>query len=347
MRRMLVVLVVLAAVSTLNAQSLLYRSPNLGGTWVQEPGVVQFNFAHRFHVFPRPQYAVANFPTFTFATGLGHGLGLGLHYGTKSLVVASSGSSNEIEWFARWRAFGGPEGSEGFTIGLTPAYNGLAKSADGELDVDWTGGPLTLSGAARIISKPLGRSGTKTAFAGGFVARLTRYIAVSADLGAFVSPTTRAAWSAAVALVIPGSPHTFSLQASNATVNTMQGNSKGTSDMRYGFEFTIPLHLKRFSPWFHGGPTPAAVRGPAGPVAAEVRMAAFKFQQDTVVAAVGETVRWTNTDPVEHTVTFDSAEPGSPPIPQNGSFSHRFDRPGTYPYHCTPHPFMKAVVVVR
>jgi len=58
-------------------------------------------------------------------------------------------------------------------------------------------------------------------------------------------------------------------------------------------------------------------------------------------------VRWTNRDPLEHTVTFDGAEPGSPPIPPNGSYVHRFDKPGTYPYHCTPHPFMKGVVVVK
>src|SRR5881398_520115 len=64
--------------------------------------------------------------------------------------------------------------------------------------------------------------------------------------------------------------------------------------------------------------------------------------------STGQAVRWTNRDPVEHTVTFDgAAEPGSPVIPPNGSYVHRFDKPGTYTYHCTPHPFMKGVVVVK
>jgi len=77
-------------------------------------------------------------------------------------------------------------------------------------------------------------------------------------------------------------------------------------------------------------------------------MAAVKFGKDTVVILRGQAVRWTNRDPVEHTVTFDgAAEPGSPVIPPNGSYVHRFDKPGTYTYHCTPHPFMKGTVIVR
>ena len=67
----------------------------------------------------------------------------------------------------------------------------------------------------------------------------------------------------------------------------------------------------------------------------------------TVTVGVGQSVRWVNDDPVEHTITFDGSEPGSPLVPQNGTFVHRFDRAGTYTYHCTPHPFMKGVVVVR
>lgn len=340
-------LVLCAAAAPLAAQSLLYRPPDLSGTWVPDAGVVQFNLVHRLHVFPGPAHVVANWPTLTFAAGFGHNLGAGVHYGTKSLIPSSSGSSNEIEWFARWRVLGGPEGREGFAVSLTPAYNGLARSADGELGLDWTRGRVTLNGAARVIGKPLGASRAKAAFGGGFVARLTPYIALSADAGAFASSGTVAAWGVALDFVIPGSPHTFSLQASNATVNTIQGNSIGTGDMRYGFEFTIPLHLKRFAPWFHGS-RPAALGGAGGAtVAAEVTMATFKFASDTVTITTGQAVRWTNRDPVEHTITFDGAEPGSPPIPQNASYVHRFDRPGTYTYHCTPHPFMRGVVVVK
>ena len=337
----------MAAAVPLSAQSLMYRPPDLGGTWVSDGGVVQFNFVHRFHVFPGPANTVINYPTFTLAAGVGHNLDFGVRFGTRSNIPSSGGSSNESEFFARWRVLGGPEGKEGFAVAVTPAYNKLAKSADGEVGVDWTRGPFTLSGAARGMSKPLGASGAKASFGGGVVARVTPYVALSADVGSFVGPTTLAVWGVALNVVIPGSPHTFAFEAGNASLNSIQGNSLGSNDVRYGFEFTIPLHLKRFSPWFHGSPKPAALGASGAAVAAEVDMTAIKFAGDAVTISAGQAVRWTNRDPLEHTVTFDGAEPGSPPIPPNGSYVHRFDRPGTYTYHCTPHPFMKGVVVVK
>jgi len=350
------VVAIASGAAPLQAQSLLYRGPNMGGTWVPGAGVVQFNFLHRFYVFPGPSHFVDNHPTFTLAAGFGNGITVGGRFATKSTAGTGAGaqSSNETEVFARWGAVGG-EGQEGFSVAVTPAYNLLAKSIDGELGVDWTRGPVTLQGAARGISRELGTPGKRQmALAGGVVARVTQYIALSADLGSFVAPVDgRAAWSLALNLLIPGSPHTFSLQASNATSATIQGASvgyapTGSNRILYGFEFTIPLHLKRFAPWFHGSPKPVALGAPAGaPVAAEIRMTALKFQGETVTISTGQAVRWINGDPVEHTVAFEGTEPGSPLIPPNGSYVHRFDKPGTYPYHCTPHPFMKGVVIVK
>src|SRR2546427_12519368 len=89
-----------------HAQSLMYRPPNLGGTWVPEGGVVQFNFVHRFSVSPGPFHEVQSFPTFTVAAGLGHDLAVGLHFATTSLVGPGRPSNNESEGYARWRAVG-------------------------------------------------------------------------------------------------------------------------------------------------------------------------------------------------------------------------------------------------
>lgn len=350
-----VLVLAVAPAAPLGAQSLLYRGPNMGGAWVPGGGVVQFNFLHRFYVTPGPSHSVINYPTFTLAAGLGHDIGFGGRFATHSLVGTGAGaqSSNETEVFARWRAVGA-EGKDGFSIAITPAYNLLAKSVDGELAVDWTRGRLTLQAAGRGVSRELGMRGARqVALGGGVIARLTDYFALSADLGSFVAPVNgRAAWSVALDVLIPGSPHTFSFQASNATSATIQGASVGyapggSNQILYGFEFTIPLHLKRFAPWFHATPRavvpPAAVAG----VAADVRTAVYKFGTDSVTIAAGQAVRWINDDPVEHTVTFDGAEAGSPPLPHNGTFIHRFDKPGRYTYHCTPHPFMKGVVIVR
>src|SRR5512147_2739189 len=86
MRRLLVsALAVLA--SPLSAQSLLFRSPNLSGTWVSAPGVVQFNFLHRFYVFPASAgHFVVNSPTFTLTTGVVQRVAVGAWFATRSPV---------------------------------------------------------------------------------------------------------------------------------------------------------------------------------------------------------------------------------------------------------------------
>ena len=352
MRPLLVGVLFLFA-APLPAQSLLYRSPNLGGTWVGEPGVVQFNFLHRFYVYPGSAgHFVVNYPTFTIATGVVDRVAVGGLFATRSPAGSdrNAGSQNETAVFARWRAVGGVEGSSGLHIALTPAYDFLAQSVDGEVSVDYTFGALTVEGAARIMSKPLGASGgARASFGGGAAARLTRYIAGSADVGSVVNPTVLAAWSAAIQILIPNSPHSFAFEVSNTIASTIQGNSIGFSQRLYGFEFTIPLHLKRFRELFHRASSPMATGDVGAPVAATVAIGAMKFSADTVVISAGQAVRWNNADPLGHTIRFDpaSGEASSDLIAANGSYTHRFDRTGTYAYHCTPHPFMKGVVVVK
>ena len=345
---LLAALSAVTAAAPLRAQSLLYRSPNWSGDWVVDPGIVQFNFVHRFYVSPSPSRTFFNFPTFTFATGLGHDLGVGYRFATKSAIPSSS-STNESELFARWRFLGGPEGSEGFAAAVSPAYNFKAQSVDGEVSADYTKGPLTVLGAVRELGKPFGASGAQAALAAGAVIRLNQYVALSGDVARLLGGDTTAAWSAALQVQIPGSPHTFALEVSNVASNTYQGSSRGfvTPAFKrfYGFEFTIPLHLGRFGAWFH--PNSGLATGVSGPAAATVEVASLHFSSDTVRVAAGQVVRWTNEDPLDHSVTFEVDGPASGPIPAKGSYAVRFDRPGTYPYHCTPHPFMKGVVVVQ
>lgn len=349
MRMVTAVAVFTVAASALDAQSLLFRSPNLAGTWVPEPGVVQFNFLHRFYVTSGPGRVVANYPTFTLAVGLPSKLAVGLRYATHS-DAAKVIQSNETELYARWQRSSGP-----FTFALTPAYNLAAKSIDGELGLDWTRGPVTLLGAIRGMSRAYKVDTARFALAGGAVLRLNSYVGLSGDVASLLStrPGESVAWSVGLVFAIPSSPHTFSLQASNVDVNTIEGSSRkgpvatALKKPIYGFEFTIPLHLSRFGAWFHRS-AKAAVTGDANAtVAATVTMGAMKFHSDTIVIAVGQAVRWNNADPLGHTVTFDNGEPGSALIDPNGSYVRRFDHAGTFTYHCTPHPFMKGVVVVK
>ncbi|HEY7686584.1 MAG TPA: plastocyanin/azurin family copper-binding protein [Gemmatimonadales bacterium] len=353
MRRMLVGALSLLA-APLPAQSLLNRSPNLSGTWVPEPGVLQFDFLHRFHVgASNALHKVRNTPMFTFALGLPARTALGIHYATNSITAPAK--PNEFELYGRWQMTS-PERSR-LVVALTPAYNAASSSFDGELSADYTAGSLTLSGAVRAMSQPYDSNKARAALAAGVAVRLNAYVALTGDVASLMSPSPleKPAWGAGFLFQIPNSPHLFSLHVSNVDVNTIEGASRrgffrGGSNLLYGFEFTIPLHLSRFGAWFRKSPRAAPVTGDVdAQVAATLTITAMKFPADTVVISAGQAVRWNNTDPLGHTISFTagSGEANSELIPQNGAYVHRFNRPGTYAYYCTPHPFMKGVVVVQ
>ena len=76
----------------------------------------------------------------------------------------------------------------------------------------------------------------------------------------------------------------------------------------------------------------------------------FAFHPDSLKVPVGATVTWVNCEDVgqePHTTTSDNAVWDSPQLSPGNRFSHTFPAGGTFPYHCTPHPFMIAKVVVQ
>jgi plastocyanin len=77
-----------------------------------------------------------------------------------------------------------------------------------------------------------------------------------------------------------------------------------------------------------------------------VIMRNMKFSPASVEIKPGETVEWTNEDITPHTATaaplFDSGS-----IDSDKSWRHTFTEPGNFPYTCTFHPDMKAVVTVK
>src|SRR5436189_6001973 len=94
MKRVSLALLALAAAAPLRGQSLLDRGPNMGGSWVPDPAVVQFNFLHRFYVAPGPSHAVSNYPSFTLAAGIAHGIAFGGRFATKSLAGTGAGAQS-------------------------------------------------------------------------------------------------------------------------------------------------------------------------------------------------------------------------------------------------------------
>lgn len=60
----------------------------------------------------------------------------------------------------------------------------------------------------------------------------------------------------------------------------------------------------------------------------------------------GATVTWRNTGSTVHSVTADDGTFDSGSLAPGAAWKRRFDTPGTFAYHCTPHPWMKAVLQV-
>ncbi|HEU0180007.1 MAG TPA: cupredoxin domain-containing protein [Blastocatellia bacterium] len=61
-----------------------------------------------------------------------------------------------------------------------------------------------------------------------------------------------------------------------------------------------------------------------------------KFEPKTVTIKAGSEVTWENKEGT-HTVTADDGSWSSPTLSAGQTFSHKFDKPGKYPYYCTFH----------
>jgi plastocyanin len=79
-----------------------------------------------------------------------------------------------------------------------------------------------------------------------------------------------------------------------------------------------------------------------------VEISGYSFKPAQITIKTGDTVVWTNRDSAQHTATSDAGnEIGSELLAKGETYSHTFTKPGIYPYHCIPHPNMKAAVIVE
>ncbi len=356
MRAMTTTLVGLALLGQLvgthvEAQSVTERSPNLGGTWLAEARTVHFNFVHRFNTTPAPQRKVLNSPTFVVAARTPLRTMVGLAYATNSDVV--TGVPNEWELFGRFVPRLDARGRT--NLGLQLGWNVAALSADGELMGGRSFGRARLLATVRGFSNAFGGD-ARLATGGGAVLQVLRWLALSGDAVTLLdrAPDERIAWSGGVQLGIPGTPHSMSIHATNTNTTTLEGLSRGTSTVRYGFEYTVPIHLDRFrrrrTPARASQPSaahPAAAEGHAGPDTVRVSIKGIAYSRERLQVGQGTVVVWLNEDPLAHTVTADNGRFDSREIPPGASWAYTFAEPGTFAVYCAPHPFMRATVVVR
>jgi plastocyanin len=336
------------------SQSLLDRPPTLAGPWASPPGVVQFNFGHRFARGPAPERKITSFPTLLVGVGMPATVTAGVVYASNSTLVARY--PNEWEFFGRIAPVRQSSGAA-VDAGIQLVYNLAVEGPGAELSLARRMGPVRLVAVSRLLSEDVsgsGARGARGAIGGGAAIRVGRHVALAGDVVTLLDRSAaageRVGWSAGLHVAIPGSPHTLSLQAANTNATTLFAGSRGTARTRYGFEFTIPLTLARY---FGSRAPGSGDRSPAvdtalgaGPVVA-VAARSLAFTPATLEVTAGTTVEWTNDDPLSHTVTaagggFDSGliEPGR-------KWRRTFTVPGTYRYMCTPHPFMRGTIVVK
>ncbi len=82
------------------------------------------------------------------------------------------------------------------------------------------------------------------------------------------------------------------------------------------------------------------------PEEVKIEIKNFAFGPKTITVKKGTTVTWTNQDTVKHDAASDDGEFKTELMGQGESQSVTFDTVGTYNYHCTPHPNMKATIIV-
>lgn len=338
----------MAAVSSCAAaQAVVDRTPNLDDGWTVPPGVVQFNFLHRFEVSAPPVRKVTSFPNFHIATGLPLGVNAALDYTTNSTVF--SGIPNEYQLSLR-RPILRQSGSVPLDVGLVAAYNFAPQSADGELSLGRRVGPIRLLGAVRGIASGYDAQRSLWGVGAGLVVRLTSWLSVAGDVFDLVNAPDAVggttAWGAGAQLRIPYSPHSISIQLTNTQNASIEGAARGIRGAHMaGFEFTIPFTLARYF-GHRKKPTPEPVTPERDGQSSVVQITNFTFNPGDIHVRAGTRVRWVNGDQLEHSVTATDGSFESGLISPGHAFERLFDRPGTYAYHCTPHPFMTGRIIV-
>ncbi len=80
---------------------------------------------------------------------------------------------------------------------------------------------------------------------------------------------------------------------------------------------------------------------------ASVEISNFAFGPKTLTVKKGTEVTFANQDSVKHSATADDGSFDTGLLAKGESGSVTFDKAGTFTYHCTPHPNIKATIVVE
>ncbi len=91
-------------------------------------------------------------------------------------------------------------------------------------------------------------------------------------------------------------------------------------------------------------PSPGPVTSTASQNSVAVQNLAFSPSMLTIQK--GANVTWKNDDSVQHTIVSDSPAFSSPVLNTGDNYTFQFNSSGSFPYHCSLHPYMKGTIVV-
>jgi plastocyanin len=340
--------VAVALPGAVGAQAATARTTNLSGDWIGNVGTVYFNFIHRFESSPAPERKVTNSPTFLLATPVSSYALVGTSYATNSTLAPRF--PNEHEYFLRVAPLREGPGAP-LDAGVQVGYNDAASGPDAELAVARRIGRLKLMGTGRVL-QTLDADGFEGAYGGGAVLRLGRYVGVAADAATLAHRNSeRVAWGAGLQFELPQTPHTMSLQVTNVETSTLQGMSRGASRARYGFEYTIPVTVRRYAahraqPAARGDSVRVTPSSAATGRVVQLHIQGLNFRTKPTIAP-GTTVEWVNDDPLAHSVIAADSSFRSPLIQPGETWRYTFENAGKFDFSCGPHPFMHGTVIVR
>ncbi len=79
-----------------------------------------------------------------------------------------------------------------------------------------------------------------------------------------------------------------------------------------------------------------------------IKISNYSFTQNIITIKKGTTVVWSNYDKAKHSVKADDGiEFSSNLFGEGESFSHTFDKIGTFNYYCEPHTKMRGTIIVE
>jgi YVTN family beta-propeller protein len=144
-------------------------------------------------------------------------------------------------------------------------------------------------------------------------------------------------------------PHWVAASGDSRTAYTTNEGSNDVSivDLASGGVTTVPVgNAPRKIAVQQGSMGSASAGASSDSSAGAVKIAGFAFAPASVELKAGQSITWTNDDGAPHAISVKGGA-SSPILAPGETHSMKFDKPGSYDYVCSVHPYMTGRIMVR